>query len=182
MSITLQIEKSRIYFEGNTFPIKDQIKNLGGHWDGDARKWWVGKTKQADAERLVSGAAQQTAQAPTEGAPDSQEVLGRADYKGKSYLVIAVSKDGARFLLAFTDGSKKWWADAALVTWTKRYNGERPVTIGSLKRFVERIKADEQAKASGTAETRRCWECGRDFSYMDAKRNDGDWQDGYCGC
>ena len=30
--------------------------------------------------------------------------------------------------------------------------------------------------------TKRCWECGCAFTYAECKRNDGDWQDGYCGC
>ena len=31
-------------------------------------------------------------------------------------------------------------------------------------------------------ETRQCWECGCDFTYREAKANDGDWSDSYCGC
>jgi hypothetical protein len=53
------------------------------------------------------------------------------------------------------------------------------------------MKADIQAKAQalvGTVpaktggETKRCWECGNTFTYADAKANNGDWKDSYCGC
>lgn len=32
------------------------------------------------------------------------------------------------------------------------------------------------------APKKRCWECGCEFTYADAKRNEGDWSDSYCGC
>lgn len=33
-------------------------------------------------------------------------------------------------------------------------------------------------------EKRRCWECGREFTYAECKRDGGDWNEngGYCGC
>ena len=31
-------------------------------------------------------------------------------------------------------------------------------------------------------ETRQCWECGCSFTYREAKANDGDWSESYCGC
>jgi hypothetical protein len=47
---------ARVYFLGDTYPLKDRIKSLGGHWDGDRRAWWVGARKLAEAEALVAGA------------------------------------------------------------------------------------------------------------------------------
>lgn len=38
------------------------------------------------------------------------------------------------------------------------------------------------APGQGGAPTKRCWECGCEFTYSDAKRRDGDWSDSYCGC
>lgn len=75
----------RVYFLGNTFPAKDRIKAMGGHWDGDARAWWVGAAKQADAEKLLAslngpaasvGLAQDT---PAGIVADKLEEAGRAD-------------------------------------------------------------------------------------------------------
>lgn len=41
---------------GNTFPVKDQIKALGGRWNPDAKSWMVPDEKAAAARALVSGA------------------------------------------------------------------------------------------------------------------------------
>ena len=59
--------------------------------------------------------------------------------------------------------------------------------------MVPRDRADEareivdsaprvQRARTGGGETKRCWECGREFTRGDAYRNEGDWNDGYCGC
>jgi hypothetical protein len=37
---------------GNTFPVKDQIKNMGGIWDGDRKAWLM-----PDADRLAKAKA-----------------------------------------------------------------------------------------------------------------------------
>lgn len=39
-----------------------------------------------------------------------------------------------------------------------------------------------QLHSGGNQETKLCWECGCRFTYADAKRGGGDWQDSYCGC
>jgi hypothetical protein len=41
---------------GNTFPVKDQIKSLGGRWDAAAKGWRVPAAVAAKAQALVSGA------------------------------------------------------------------------------------------------------------------------------
>lgn len=41
---------------GNTFPVKDQIKALGGKWDADSKAWMVPADKADQAKALVSGA------------------------------------------------------------------------------------------------------------------------------
>ena len=42
---------------GNTYPVKDQIKALGGRWDATAKGWRVPADKADAARALVSGAA-----------------------------------------------------------------------------------------------------------------------------
>lgn len=54
MAIRLETRGTRIYFIGDTFAAKSQIKDLGAHWDMDARSWWIGKAKLAAAEKLVA--------------------------------------------------------------------------------------------------------------------------------
>ena len=41
-----------------------------------------------------------------------------------------------------------------------------------------------QPKPEYKPETKRCWECGMEFTYAECKRNGGDWNEngGYCGC
>lgn len=46
----------RIAITGNTFPVKDQIKALGGKWDPDRRAWMVPEDKAEEAQALVAAA------------------------------------------------------------------------------------------------------------------------------
>ena len=47
---------STILITGNTYPVKDQIKALGGRWDAQAKGWNVPAEKADEAKALVSGA------------------------------------------------------------------------------------------------------------------------------
>lgn len=51
---TLEKVGSRLYFANSPFAAKGRIKDLGGHWDGDRKQWWIGAAKRADAESLVA--------------------------------------------------------------------------------------------------------------------------------
>lgn len=64
-------------------------------------------------------------------------------------------------------------------------------TLRNCKRSCREIKAfwvdaDKTGKAvyvsKDTDERRQCWECGCPFTWADANNNDGDWNEGYCGC
>lgn len=48
---------TRILITGNTYPVKDQIKALGGRWDANAKGWSVPADKASAARALVAGAA-----------------------------------------------------------------------------------------------------------------------------
>ncbi len=41
---------------GNTYPVKDQIKALGGKWNPDIKGWVVPDNKAEEAQRLVANA------------------------------------------------------------------------------------------------------------------------------
>jgi hypothetical protein len=41
---------------GNTYPVKDQIKALGGRWDAASKGWRVPADKATAAQELVAGA------------------------------------------------------------------------------------------------------------------------------
>ena len=45
-----------VLITGNTFPVKDQIKALGGRWDAAAKGWNVPTDKADEAQALVAGA------------------------------------------------------------------------------------------------------------------------------
>lgn len=49
---------------GNTYPVKDQIKALGGRWDATAKGWRVPAAKAAEAQALVGGAPASAPRAP----------------------------------------------------------------------------------------------------------------------
>lgn len=44
---------------GNTFPVKDQLKALGGRWDADRKAWMVPAANAAAAQTLVAKAPKQ---------------------------------------------------------------------------------------------------------------------------
>jgi len=45
-----------IAITGKTYPVKDQLKALGGRWDNAAKAWMVPDSKAAEARQLVAGA------------------------------------------------------------------------------------------------------------------------------
>jgi hypothetical protein len=45
-----------IAISGNTYPVKDAIKALGGRWKADAKSWMVPDAKADEARKLVAGA------------------------------------------------------------------------------------------------------------------------------
>lgn len=149
MGIELKPEGRRIYLEGNTYPVRDAIRDLGATWDGDSKRWWVGAAKREAAAALV---AKLNTTSPSRGTATDGEKLdpeapiaGRATYRGKDYLLVAqgTSPDGRPYAkLAYRDGSRVFWAaSAAEVSVTKRYRTGRdahPVTLRSLQAFAER--------------------------------------------
>lgn len=46
-----------IAIHGNTFPVKDQLKSLGGRWNAEKKAWMVPADKADQAYKLVLGAA-----------------------------------------------------------------------------------------------------------------------------
>lgn len=45
-----------VAISGNTYPVKDQIKALGGRWDADRKVWMVPDDQAQAARNLVAGA------------------------------------------------------------------------------------------------------------------------------
>ena len=47
----------RIAITGNTYPVKEQLKALGGRWDAARKAWMVPATRADQARALVGGSA-----------------------------------------------------------------------------------------------------------------------------
>lgn len=41
---------------GNTYPVKEKLKAMGGRWNADERGWEVPDDKAAEAQAIVAGA------------------------------------------------------------------------------------------------------------------------------
>lgn len=210
-TVSLERVGSRVYLVNLPFDAKDRAKAAlgmnGGNFDRDRKQWWVGGAKLIAAEKFVAefNAAPPAAPAPED--VDNIRLVAKAKYKGRTCYVRCFSGDGRRCRLTDFDGKMDVWADVGnagderedgppLAVIEKTYpprevsaghyrNGYRKMehmTLGKIRRFVEKIKKDEAAMKCGTAETKQCWECGGAFTELQARTGGGDWSDSYCGC
>lgn len=175
-NITIQSEGRRHYLIGNTYPIKDRLRAAGAKWDADRRAWWTGKRELA--EQLAGAApageagSSPSSERPTESLSSDSEIAGKAQYKGKEYLLVwsGVTRRGPAAKLAFRDGSKVFWAPLGEVKITKvyqerEYRGRREpgMTFGRLERLREEYaQAKREGNEDGIPNGRRycCEECG----------------------
>ncbi len=167
--ISLDVQNSRIYLRGNTYPAKDKIKAAGGHWDADERAWWVGKAKLTAAQEIAGAVSTSSAPQKPESLSDETAIRGKAAYKGKSgYLIlwIGTTSRGEAVKLAFRDGSKVFWADKADVVVEKTYQDrewrgrtEPGMTFGRLNRLRDEYAA---AKKDGLEACHKCSSIHRD--------------------
>lgn len=196
MSVTIAKAGRRYYIEGNTYAIKDQLRDAGCKWDPQRRAWWTGKQEIAD--RFAGGEATSSEpQQPKKEDPSSVKIVGKAKYKGRTYYVryVGQTKRGYAARLTSLDGSIDFWA-AAAEAWGRQHDGSGDVavivkmyepreycgrleymTLAGLQRFVEQAKT---AKTTG-----ECPKCQR---MMDAGKwapytGSGDYDDcPVCGC
>jgi hypothetical protein len=78
---------------GNTYPVKDQIKALGGRWNQDIKAWMVPDEK-ADAVRvLVSGATRSRGSSTYR--PNKCKVCGAVERRdSRGYSVVKIYRSG----------------------------------------------------------------------------------------
>lgn len=148
MSITIEKEGRRHYIVGAPYAIKDTLRNAGCTWDPQRKCWWTGKQEIADrfAGREVK------AQPREEVTGRSLEVIGRAEYKGRQYLVVwtGQTKYGTGWKLAFRDGSKVFWAGKdEQPQWVKQY--QEPTTVGRILDFIKAKEAEKEAANKAAA-------------------------------
>jgi hypothetical protein len=165
----IQIEKvgKRLYFRGNTYPVKDRLKKVGAHLERDENgKWqtWIGESKAVEAAALV--AELNAVEAPTvREHPDKVRLTGKGRYKGRVYFCGAITRDGERVrLLTIPDASGSYldfWADCTQVEELKRYQSReyrgrtKHTTLGSIARFIAREQVNREAGGEV------CAACGR---------------------
>ena len=159
-------------------PFVDEIKKVGGHWDGEKKMWWISPRKRKALEEALVEADRELDRRKDAGEPevkpqdpDDIRLTGKGRYKGKVYYAGAVSKDGRRVrLLTLPDADGKYldfWADCAEVEQVKkyerryvwdgvRYSGrkvEKYTTLGSIADFIRRQKDPDRVKRV------QCMEC-----------------------
>jgi hypothetical protein len=141
--VTIQSEGRRHYLSGNTYPVRDRLKQLGAHWDAGRKAWWTGKREEAE-QLITTLNGQQAERERSEGiALDARVIRGRAEYKGKTYyLLVSGEKDGRRYAkLASRDGSLVFWASQEHIGTLRILKEYRePTSIQSLRDYAERAK------------------------------------------
>ena len=142
MQVTINIEARRAYILGNTYPIKDQLKNAGAHWDADRKAWWISSAKSDAIASLISSPAAATAQQTDRLDYDRKHILGRAKYSGHSYYLVGEGSNdrGSWVRLMFRDGSKTFFKAAGEVE-IARYQSVK--TLDDLRAYAERMKQEQ---------------------------------------
>lgn len=162
----------RVYLLGDTYPVKDRIKAVGGTWDGGRRAWWFGAAKAAEAEALakeLNGGP--TAAKSAKQNPSEIRLTGKGEYKGRAYYLGTHSDDGTRVrCLTLPDDNGNYldfWADVSAVRvvriydihfsgrYGKRYLSANHPTLGGVADFVRRRRKNRTA-GGGV-----CAECGK---------------------
>lgn len=67
---------------GNTYPVKDQLKALGGRWNPNQKAWMVPDEKADQAKAIVAGAGITPASERTRYTPRQCQVCGAKAWNG----------------------------------------------------------------------------------------------------
>jgi hypothetical protein len=164
-NITMQTEGRRHYILGNTYAIKDRLRDAGAKWDPERKAWWTGKRDVAEqfaGQADAAPSSERPSRPDGERLTDDTELAGKATYKGKPYLLVwsGTTKRGQAAKLATMDGSRIFWADLADVTITKRYEARESrstrgyrgrmesMTFGRLQRLRSEFAEQKQTERS----------------------------------
>jgi TPR repeat protein len=90
----IEQQAAKVAIAGNTYPVKDQLRNLGGHWDPDKRAWMVPAARAEEAKALVNGSSGSAAP----HMPSSKD-SGENDAKGGM-------RSGDRVVIRYLDDNK----------------------------------------------------------------------------
>lgn len=143
---TLEKVGRRYYVRGDSYSLKDTLKENGCKWDATERAWYTANKEAAEAILAIfenAGDKKGERVEVTEGM--ATEVCGRLQYKGAAYYYSweGQTKSGDRKAKAVTmDGTKSFWVTYPDYQVTAAYKNKR--TIQNLKDYAEKKKA--QAK------------------------------------
>lgn len=84
-SVTTERVGRRTYMRGNTYPIKDALRNAGAHWDPEQKAWWIGSDAKAQELAQLSPAAAATA--PAAASAPSAPLTGVVLITGNTFMV-----------------------------------------------------------------------------------------------
>lgn len=89
-------QAERTPISGNTYPVKDQLKALGGQWQPDQKVWMVPEERAAEAEALVASATDSRLVAPKQ-----THTLAFIEYTGAVWLLC---HNGKKYTVTQADG------------------------------------------------------------------------------
>jgi len=81
--MTTATQNKSVLITGNTYPVKDQLRAMGGLWNPEAKGWMVPADRADEARRLVGGGS------PAAGA-------NRSTYRPSKCQVCGVHASGLR--------------------------------------------------------------------------------------
>lgn len=163
MPLTTVREGARIYVTGDTYAVKDQLKDLGCHWDSQRKGWWIGAAKANEIETFVEengGGLEQPpvvappqATDPTEDNVSDNTAYGRAQYKDRTYFV--VGKAPGRLQLSNLAGTFHFWTAESKCRWLKEYRPRegRLRSLGELREWIQTNQESDRRRG-------QCTECG----------------------
>ena len=80
---------------GNTFPVKDQLKAMGGRWNVETKAWMVPAEKAEEARKLVAGAPSKSASTNKAYRPHKCIACGAVERRdARGYSVVRIYKSG----------------------------------------------------------------------------------------
>lgn len=157
MPVKIETRNNRIYLVGDTYPIKDKLKQAGCRFDKDAKQWYGTTDLRTELTRIIAESASKNASGqsgdyvePTPEELGRKRILAKVEYKGRNYYAVAKSRTG-KYLLTPITCQFSFWALESVCSVVKEYqqktdrNGnDDSLTLDSLREFLNSKDPDSQ--------------------------------------